>query len=395
MTLSRWITMPVLVLSTLGLAACSTITMNAPVTPHSSATTKAPAATINSRFLAANLASRLESDFVFPDQGRRYAAAVRANADAGRYDSISGVHLANRLTEDLQGVAVDGHLRVMFQGEGGGGGPQIVIQRSAGTADGAPSPDRPPTIVRMEPPPPMEQGRWLAPGIAFVRFNLFPGEAEATEAVRQFMATHADATTIIFDVRTHMGGGLDEMDAIFPWLFATSTRLVTMAARKSVDEAGGSPVGSGPALRRVQGDPNFATHEHWATPGADARLFDAMVFVLTSGFTGSAGEHFALAFKHTGRGTLIGRATYGANHFGGDQDLGGGFTAFIPVGRTYDPVTGADWEDVGVAPDIDVAPEAALTEALTLSGISREEAARLSAEVAPKGPMESPRRRAN
>ena len=395
MTLSRWITMPVVVLSALGLAACSTITMNAPVTSHSSATTKAPAATINSRSLTANLASRLESDFVFPDQGRRYAAAIRANADAGKYDSISGVHLATRLTEDLQGVAVDGHLRVMYQGEGGGGGPQIIVQRPAGTADGPPSLDRPPTIIRMEPPPTMEQGRWLAPGIAFVRFNLFPGEAEETEAVRQFMTTHADASTIIFDVRTHMGGGLDEMDAIFPWLFATPTRLVTMAARKSVDEAGGSPVGAGPALRRVQGDPNFATLEHWATPGADTRLFDAKIFVLTSGFTGSAGEHFALAFKHTGRGTLIGRATYGANHFGGDQDLGGGFTAFIPVGRTYDPVTGADWENVGVAPDIDVAPEAALTEALTLSGISREEAARLSAEVAPKGPMESPRRRAD
>jgi C-terminal processing protease CtpA/Prc len=206
------------------------------------------------------------------------------------------------------------------------------------------------------------------------------------------MVTHADADTIIFDLRTHMGGGLDEMDVIFPWLFSTPTRLVTMAARRSVDEAGGSPVGDGPTMRRVQGDPNFVTREHWVTPGTDARLFDARVFVLTSGFTGSAAEHFALAVKHTGRGTLIGSATYGANHFGGEQDLGGGFAAFIPVGRTYDPVTGADWESVGVAPDIDVAPEAALIEALTRSGVSPEEAARLSAEVAPRGPMTSPRR---
>jgi hypothetical protein len=382
-------------LSPLAIAACSTLQANAPVISSTSAQTNAIAPTASeSRNLAANLASRLESDFVFPEQGMRYAAALNANANAGRYDSLSGVELAIRLTEDLQRVAIDGHLRVMYQGDGGGGGPQIVIQRSPGAPDGAPSPDRQPIMVRMQPPPPIEEARWLAPGIAFVRFNLFPGEADVTEAVRQFMATHADANTIIFDLRTHMGGGLDEMDVIFPWLFSAPTRLVSMGARRSVDESGGSPVGDGPSLRRVQGDPNFVTREHWATPGTDTRLFDARIFVLTSGFTGSAAEHFALALKHTGRGTLIGRATYGANHFGGDQDLGGGFTAFIPVGRTYDPVTGADWEGVGVAPDIDVAPEAALIEALTRAGVSPEEAARLSAEVAPRGPMTSPRRQA-
>ena len=376
-------------LAPLALSACST--GGAPSSSAASAQVTATASTIGSRAIANDLAARLESDFVYPDQGRQYAATLRANADAGRYDAIHGTDLARRLTEDLQRVAPDGHLRVMFQGEGGGG-PQIVIRPPPGTPDGPLPPGGQPRMIRMEPPPAIEQARWLAPGIAFVRFNLFPGGPEATEAARAFMATHADASTIIFDLRTHMGGGLDEMDVIFPWLFATPTRLVSMAARKSVDEAGGSPVGDGPALRRVQGDPNFVTREHWATAGPDPRLIDARVFVLTSGFTGSAAEHFALAMKQSGRGTLIGRATFGANHFGGDQDLGGGFTAFIPVGRTFDPVTGQDWEAVGVVPDIDVAPEAALIEALTRSGVSPEAASELSAEVAPGGPMASPRR---
>jgi hypothetical protein len=383
---------PLALMAPLALCACSTMAAQSHPLASTQAHTTAPA--LSSRGIAANLASRLESDFVFPEQARRYTAVLNANANAGRYDSLSGVDLAAALTDDLQRVAPDGHLRVMHQGEGRGGGPQIVIHRAPGAPDGAALSDRQPIMVRMQPSPPIEEARWLAPGVAFVRFNLFPGETDVTDAVREFMTTHADADTIIFDLRTHMGGGLDEMDVIFPWLFSTPTRLVTMAARRSVDEAGGSPVGDGPNMRRVQGDPSFVTREHWVTPGNDARLFDARVFVLTSGFTGSAAEHFALAFKHTRRGTLIGRATYGANHFGGDQDLGGGFTAFIPVGRTYDSSTGADWEGVGVAPDIDVAPEAALIEALTLSGVSPEEAARLSAAVAPRGPMSSPRQRA-
>jgi Peptidase family S41 len=347
---------------------------------------------VSSRTVAKNLAARLESDFVYPEQGKRYAATLNTNVEAGAYDALQGAELAKRLGEDLQRVAPDGHLRVMYQGMGGGGGPQILRKPPPSEAGTAAPPNRQPVITRMSPPLEMEQARWIAPGIAFVRFNLFSGEARATEAVRQFMATHADAKTIIFDVRTHIGGGLDQMDAIFPFLFAKRTRLMTMATRKSVDEVGGSPIGDGPSLRRVQADPSFVSREHWVKPGRDKRLNKAKVYVLTSGFSASAAEHFALAFKVTKRGTLIGRATYGANHFGVKQDLGGGHAAFIPVGRTYDTVTGKDWEGVGVTPDIDVPPEDALVKALTLSGISQERATKLSAEVAPKGPMVSPRR---
>lgn len=375
--------------SFLGLLMCSAAFAHpvaaAPMPLRVSATLSdsAPAAKVDARALARDLAKRLESDFVFPEQGKRYAASLRANAGAGAYDALKGVELAKKLTDDLQSVAIDGHLRVMF--EGAGGGPQIAISRLPDAAGAAG--EGKPVMMRMAPPPAIEHAGWIAPGVAFVRFNVFPGEPDTIEAVRKFMEAHADAKTIIFDVRTHMGGGLDEMDVMFPLLFAKPTRLLTMATRKSVDEAGGSPISDIPTLRIVEADPEFVTREHWVTPSRNRRLNKAKVFVLTSGFSASAAEHFALALKSARRATLIGRATYGANHFGGDQDLGDGYSAFIPVGRTYDPETGKDWEDVGVSPDIDVAPEEALIKALTLSGVAPEQAAQLSAKVAPKTPM--------
>jgi hypothetical protein len=344
---------------------------------------EASIANVDQRALARDLAKRLESDFVYPEQARRYAETLRANADRGAYDALAGAELAKRLSDDLQGVAADGHLRVMF--EGVGGGPQIVIRRPPDAAGAAPTGK--PVMMRMAMPPAIEHAGWIAPGIAFVRFNVFPGGPEATEAARKFMETHADAKSIIFDLRTHRGGGLDEMDAIFPWLFSEPTHLVTMATRKSVDEAGGSPIEGVATLRTVSADPAFVTREHWVTPSRDKRLNKARVFVLTSPFSASAAEHFVLALKQGKRATVIGGTTTGANHFGGDQDLGGGFTAFIPVGRTSDPKTGQDWEGTGIAPDIETAPEDALTKALTLLGIPEAEAARLSASVAPQMPM--------
>lgn len=315
---------------------------------------------------ACRVADELEKAFVYPEQGRAYAAALRAHAAKGRYARLSTDEATERMTADLQAVAADGHLRVMRmpeEGEGPGGGPRADF-------------------------PLLEQGGWIAPGIAFLRINAFMRDPAQTAAVAEFMADHADAKAIIFDIRTHRGGGVDQMDVIFPWLFAKETRLVTMAMRRSVEEEHGSPLADTPSLRLVGGTAQEVVREHWATPNADARLRDAKVYLLTSPRTGSAAEHFALAMKHTGRATLVGSNTSGANHFGGGVELTGGLAAFLPVGRTYDPVTGKDWETVGVAPDVGVAPEAALEWVLKDLGLDAAQASALSASHAPTLPME-------
>src|SRR3546814_14694356 len=108
------------------------------------------------------------------------------------------------------------------------------------------------------------------------------------------------------------------MNVIFPWLFERPTRLVAMATRASVDESGEGPLAEDVGLRLVAGDPGMVTREHWATPNGDARLRDAQGYVLTSGGTGSAAEHFQLAMKHQHPGVRGGSAT------GAPQTLGRG-----------------------------------------------------------------------
>ncbi|MGH6652431.1 MAG: S41 family peptidase [Sphingopyxis sp.] len=318
-------------------------------------------------------AALLARDYVYPETGERYATAIRAGIAAGRYAPLTGEALARAIDADVNAVAPDGHLRLR-------------------APDGAAAPVGP-ALVRRPPKVPVEQAGWIAPGIAFIRFNLFPDDAAVTTEAATFMADHADAKAIIFDVRTHNGGGLDQMDVIFPWLFGEPTRLVTMATRASVDARGGSPIDGLPSMRVVKGDAGMVTREHWATPNADTRLRDAKIYVLTSGASASAAEHFSLAMKHSGRGVLVGDPTAGANHFGSGEDLGGGYGAFIPVGRTYDPATSQDWEGSGVLPDIAVPPAQALERALTELGVAPEEAKRLSDERMPSWPMERRRPR--
>jgi len=333
------------------------------------------------RSTATELARKLEEGYVFPDIAKRYAETLRSNAAAGAYDGFtSGRGLAERLTADLRAVSPDNHLRVTVGGPERRGPPPPA----AGAAPAAGSPPAPQRF----PFEPIEEQRVLAPGVAYIRFNGFMGTPEEVEAVRKFMTDNAAAKTLIFDARTHRGGGLEEMDVIFPYLFAKETKLVTMDTRASIERAQGAPLEESPSLRLVPTREDVVRREHYALPSrTEKRLFDAKVFVLTSGRTASAAEHFTLSLKRTHRATIVGEPTAGAGHYGGMQPVGGKFSVFIPVGRTYDPETGKGWEGAGIDPDVAVPAAEALTEALVRSGLAREEAQRISATVKPTGSM--------
>jgi C-terminal processing protease CtpA/Prc len=166
-----------------------------------------------------------------------------------------------------------------------------------------------------------------------------------------------------------------------------------MAVAKSTYDSGRSPLESGPTLVLAsEGDKMVGTHS--AIPGEDTALRKAKVYLLVSNRTASAAEHFALALKSTGRATLIGEATAGANHFGGTRPLNDHFDVWMPIGRTYDLNTGKDWEGDGVAPDIAVDPKDALVFALQKAGVSSAEAARLNALEVPAEPVHSDKLRA-
>lgn len=359
------------------MVGCSTLALAQP----QPAPTAAPAAitadtTITAdeaRRTALDLAGKLDEAYVFSDVAKRYAAMLRANASSGAYDDIpSGRALADRLTEDLRAVSPDAHLRVTVPE------PEPVVHN----ASAGPRP--------RFPWKPIEEERWLAPGIAYIRFNVFPGDDSTVAAVRDFMLTHATARTIIFDNRTHHGGGLVEMNAMFPYLFATSTVLLDLDTREQVYEGDEEPL-----VRKVAGSAGVVRREHFVEPSTtEKRLFKARVFVLTSPRTASAAEHMTLALKRTHRATIIGETTAGAGHYGGEVKIGEKFQAFIPIGRTFDPDTGKDWEGTGVAPDVAVPAKDALVEALLRSGVKRDEAEKINATVKPSGSMErkAPRR---
>ncbi|MDQ3143944.1 MAG: S41 family peptidase [Pseudomonadota bacterium] len=319
------------------------------------------------------LADTLEERYVFPDVAKKYAAMLRANMAAGRYSAIADNRaFAERVNADLRAVAFDGHLRLVPAPEkaGGPGGP--------GGGGRGKMPDAIQAQVRL-------------PGnVAYVRYGVFTGQPDKLAAIQKFFAANRDAKTVIIDARTHIGGGLSEMDVIFPYLFDKETVLLGLDRREGVP----SP-GEGPAVRGVAvSPPGVVRSEHFVTPAHGSPLADAKVFVLASGRSASAAEHLVLSLRRTKRATVIGETTLGAGNFGGFENFPGGFRTFVAVGRTFDPDTNKGWDYFGIAPDITVPAKDALTEALVRSGIARPQAEALALQHGPKPEEVTSRREA-
>jgi hypothetical protein len=331
--------------------------------PGQAAPAAAPFNAEEAKAVVEKLATSLDENFVFPEVGKKYAAALRSKLASGGYSSFADAGaFAEAVTADLQAIHKDGHLRLhppRLGAEGSGPGPR-----------------------RMGPPPgfqAIDKAGWIADGVAYINFGMFPGDEPTLAKLKTFLAEHANAKTLIIDARGHRGGGLAEMDVMFPYFYAKPQTLVQMDTRIAVEERRGSPLEEGPSLVKVKGPEGVVRRSHNVIPASQVTgLRTAKIFLLTSNRTASAAEHLSLSLKRTGRATLIGETTRGAGHYGGMIPMGGGYAAFIPVGRTFDPETNQGWEGTGVKPDVEVPADQALDEALRRAGVEPSSAKTLA-----------------
>ena len=302
----------------------------------------------------AQVAAMLETRYVVPATGKRYAAAIRAHAAAGRYAAITTPQaLGERLTADLQAVHADGHLRIVLPG-----GPAPKASASA-----------PATPAPAEIAPGIIETRWLPGQVAYIKFRGFSDSPATAAALKRFLVEHKDARALVIDSRDNGGGSFPVLGILGDALYDREQPLVAMDLAKSVYDTFGSPWEPCPELRAAAAPAGLVRQVHWSVPArAAAPLGKVPVYYLTSKRTFSAAEHMAFALKVTGRATLVGETTGGGNHFGGMEPVGAGLEMFVPTGRTSDLKSGRDWERVGVAPNIAVPADQALDEALRRIG---------------------------
>lgn len=280
-------------------------------------------------------AAILDSLYFSPAIGKQLSDSLRTRLARGAYDRFrNGPGLALRLNADLAELAHDQHLGVRYSV------PAVPPKWPAGDAPPIPSrEDLDETNCGFKK---VEQ---LDGNVGYVRFDSFEEAEPCGSTASAAMAFLAGTRALIIDLREN-GGGKPEMVALIAsYLFDHRTHLGDLWDRYA-----------------------DSTHHYWTQDSVAGRRFGGAkpVYVLTSEHTFSAAEAFAYDLQALKRVTVVGETTGGGAHPASEGRLGDHFAISVPWGSSINPITGTNWEGVGVVPDVKVSADEALAAALKL-----------------------------
>lgn len=275
---------------------------------------------------------RLNDSYVFPEVAKKMEQSIRERADKKEYDKItSAKEFATTLTNDLQAVSKDKHLRVRYSHTS-------IPERG---------PRREPTAEERE-----HRRRDLTwrnhgfgkverlPGnIGYIEFFNFMDEELGADTVAAAMNFVNGTDALIIDMRKNGGGNPAMVALVCSYLF------------------GPEPV----HLNDLYWREGNRTEEFWTRKElAGKRYLNKDVYVLTSKRTFSGAEEFTYNLKNLKRATIVGETTGGGAHPGGGFRISEHFGMFVPTGRAISPITKTNWEGTGVTPDTSVPADQAL-----------------------------------
>jgi retinol-binding protein 3 len=282
--------------------------------------------------------SNLNEFYVDPEIAKKMADDLRARQKRGEYNSITdGQALAAELTDDLQGISHDKHLRVNFSPAPIPDMPQGPGHNPATDAEFRKQMER------------MNCGfdkvEVLSGNVGYVKFNVFADPELCGPTASAAMNFLANVDAIIFDLRDNGGGDPKMVAFMCSYLFSEPTHLNDLWERK--------------------GD---VTTQYWTLPYVPGKRFgDKPAFVLTSKRTFSGAEEFTYNLKNLKRATIVGETTGGGAHPVAGHRIDEHFMIGVPFAKAVNPISKTNWEGTGVEPDVKVPASDALTTAEKLA----------------------------
>lgn len=182
--------------------------------------------------------------------------------------------------------------------------------------------------------------------IMLLDLRVFPPPSIAADVIAAAMTVVAQGNALIIDLRKNSGGA-ETANLITGYLLDEGEQALTGTYNRPNDE------------HRASTSPSWV-------PG---RRFGGSkpLYILTSRKTFSAAEALAYNLQALGRATIIGEVTGGGAHPFEYRRVHDHFALDLPEGRSINPITGTNWQNVGVQPDVEVAAKEALEKALDLA----------------------------
>ncbi len=273
--------------------------------------------------------SLLQRFYVFPEVATQMVDHLDITLNAGVFDTI--VHpqvFADVLTRELRSVCHDKHLAVFL-----GANPDLqpVVDDDIRRINARLNREaRNYGIRKLE----------ILPGnIGYMDIQSVMYSREAMEVLDASMKFLENTDAILFDLRTNRGGDPGYMAYLFSYFFEEPTHInsIYWRDRDRTDE--------------------FWTRE--SVPGK--KRTEVPIYVLIGPDTFSGAEEFAYDLKSLKRATIVGEVSAGGANPASSWVVYRDLRISIPYGRAISPVTGTNWEGVGVIPDIATTADSAFS----------------------------------
>jgi C-terminal processing protease CtpA/Prc len=277
-----------------------------------------------------NAAKELVDKYVDAAVGKTVAERLKGRLQAGAYDRLEDpAEFSEALTKDLQSINHDHHLYLRY---------------SPASGPAAPGPMRvkDPFADAKQLNFGLSRAEILDGNVGYMEVTGFIEAEGYKEAVVDALRFLSRTDAIIIDVRRNGGGSGQMSHFLFShFLGPKPVPTIKIRSREAAEPEVMSSLAEVPGPRRPT----------------------VPLFVLTSRATFSAAEEFCFVLKNQHRATLIGANTGGAGHMVGLSPVGQGFLLGVSITQVSDPVSGLEWETVGVQPDVALPAELALAEA--------------------------------
>jgi retinol-binding protein 3 len=279
-----------------------------------------------------NVLKNLNNSYVFPEVAKQMEADMRNRLKNKEYDNATSAKaFAAKLTDDLQSVSRDKHLRVLYSYKA------IPFKEKKGEPTAEETKKYENNLKRINFG--FEKVERLQGNIGYIDLRGFSNPVLGAETVAAAMTFVSNTDALIFDLRQNGGGNPAMVALICSYLF------------------GDKPV----HLNDLYWREGNKTEEFWTKPTVPGKKYgDKDIYVLTSNRTFSGAEEFSNNLKTLKRATIIGETTGGGANPGGMFRMNDHFGVFIPTGRAINPITKTNWEGTGVKPDVEVPAEQAL-----------------------------------
>jgi len=273
------------------------------------------------------------ANYVDLDLGKKMSESLNTK----NYYSIKNPNeFAQKLTNDLQFISKDKHLKLNFE-------PERIAQNKIKTSleDSLIAIQKQVKNMKRSNFGFLEQ-KILEGNIGYLDLRYFADVEYAKETIEASMAFLANTNAIIIDLRQNGGGVPSSLKLLSSYFFNEKPVLLNTFYNRSTDET-----------------EEFLTEKNIK----GKRLPKTSLYILTSRNTFSAAEAFAYNLKHLDRAIIVGEITRGGANRTKRIDIDTNFTVSMPYIKAIHPITKSNWEGIGVIPNIEIASEDAFVKA--------------------------------